>query len=134
MRKPEQRLWDRMRDNVGSKVRLERVENVVTVGMPDVLALRNRVVTWVELKHVDAYPVRKDTPVLGKQHGLSRDQMNWHLDWRTWGGHSIILVGVERDIYAIDGTMADEVNSFSGWQLMEYASATNWCGLVEILG
>ena len=72
-----------MRRAIGKDVRLERIENVVGVGTPDVLACCH-ITAFVELKAVDAPPVRETTRVLGDK-GLSRDQRNWHVDWHQWG-------------------------------------------------
>lgn len=113
MRKTEQKLWDRMRKHLGHHARLERVENLVYVGTPDVLALVAGVVTPVELKAVQAFPKRITTPVLGAK-GLSQDQKNWHKDWQRWGGRSFVLVGVgPAAIYLFDGAEADYVNDYT---------------------
>jgi hypothetical protein len=126
MRKIEQRLWDRMREHLGGLVRLERVENVMTVGMPDVVCCADGCVTWVELKAVDALPVRAETRVLGSR-GLSREQRNWHYDWRRHGGRSAILVGVgSRSVYLIDGIQADTINNYNLRELLSHSVATDW--------
>lgn len=128
----EQKLWDRMRRAVGEKVRLERVENVMTVGMPDVLALADGHVTWAELKAVDGYPARPATRVLGVE-GLSIKQKNWHLSWRRNGGTSIIVVGVARDLYALHGSHHDHVNEYSRAELECHAFARDWDGVINFL-
>lgn len=134
MRKPEQRLWDRMRGALGNRLRLERIENIVNVGTPDVLSLASGTVVPVELKAVECYPAREATRVLGDK-GLSRDQRNWHHSWRAHGGFSVILVGVgSYDLYAIPGWLADEVNDMSARQLSDAAMARTWDSLYELLG
>lgn len=133
MRKKEQRLWDRMRRALNGRVRLERVENVVTVGMPDVMALANGMVTWLELKAVDNYPARESTRVLGNA-GLSQDQKNWHKDWARWGGVSLIVIAVEQDTFVIPGRAGDEVNEFTQQELREYNLAIDWDELFVVLG
>ncbi len=133
MRKPEQRLWDRMREHIGREVRLERVENVMTVGMPDVLSCVGGNVVWVELKAVEEPPARIETRVLGTK-GLSREQRNWHYDWRRVGGSSVILVGVgPRFIYLLDGAHADTINNYNLGELRSHALALDWDGLVGAL-
>lgn len=134
MRTTEQRLWDRFRSALGSRIRLERVENVVTVGMPDVISLVDAAVRWVELKAVEDYPARASTPVLGDKKGLSRDQRNWHLDWARWGGTSFALIGVgSRDLYLIPGRLADHINKMNRQELIDFAAARDWAQIYEAL-
>ena len=136
-RKTEQRLWDRMRTNAaksGHFMRMMRVENLVGVGMPDVLVIRNGLVTWCELKSVDAPPARSTTRVLGAR-GLSVAQRNWHYDWYMHGGYSIILVGVgPTAIFAIPGKLAAEVNEMTSTELLRRCVASNWYALFKSFG
>jgi hypothetical protein len=134
MRQREQRLWDRMRTALRQYVRLERVENVMSVGMPDVIACANGRVVWIENKAVEAYPKRAATPVLGKGAGLSQEQMNWHAGWKGWGGKSLICVGVgPRDIYVLDGIHADLINTYTQEELALRAVAVDWEALSTYL-
>jgi len=134
MRKVEQRLWDRMREALGNKLRLERVENIVSVGTADVLSLANGRVTPVELKAVEAYPARASTRVLGDK-GLSREQRNWHLSWRHHGGESLILIGVgSRDLFVVPGLHADDVNDMNAQELAQHSVAQTWQQLFIALG
>lgn len=134
MRKPEQRLWDRMREALDNKLRLERIENVVGVGTADVFSLANGRVTPVELKAVEGYPARAATRVLGDK-GLSREQRNWHLSWRQHGGESLILIGVgSRDLFAVSGLHADEVNDMNAEELAQHSVAQTWQQLFIALG
>ena len=135
MRKPEQRLWDRMRAKaVAPRVRLERIENLANVGTPDVIALSHGQVTWVELKSVNQFPAKETTRVLGAK-GLSVDQRNWHYSWYAEGGCSLILVGIGPSIiYAIPGFYADAINEMSRGDLAKYAVARDWDFLFDHLG
>jgi hypothetical protein len=136
MRKKEQRLWDRMRaaKSAAPSVRLERIENLVGVGTPDVIALRSGQVTWVELKSVDAFPVKATTRVLGAK-GLSTAQRNWHYEWHAHEGRSLILVGVGTiNIYAIPGFLADAVNEMSRLDLEKHSIANDWTALFNHFG
>ena len=65
MRLPEQRFWDRLRPSMAARgVRVERVENGVSEGMGDVLAIADMgvptlgLVTFLELKAIDKAPAR----------------------------------------------------------------------------
>lgn len=132
MRKTEQRFWDRMRRAIGKDVRLERIENVVGVGTPDLVACCY-ITSFVELKAVDAPPVRKTTRVLGER-GLSRDQRNWHKDWHKWGGKSYVLIGVGLQTFMISGAFADEINGMTMEQLAFYSVASDWAAVAKQLG
>lgn len=119
MRFKEQRLWDRMRSHRTSFVRLERVENMLAAGFPDVIAqvgLTSN--TWlIELKAVSSLPVRPRTPVFGKDEGLTVDQRNWLLDWMHFGGHALILgasgEGHPALHWLISGKFAEEFNAMT---------------------
>lgn len=137
MRKTEQRLWDRMRKHAAAlapKLRLERVENLVGVGMPDVLAIASGRVSWLELKSVDAYPVREFSRVLGATKGLSVAQRNWHYEWYAHSGKSFIVVGVgPADVFAIPGVLGDAINFMTRKDLQRQCVADSWATLFEQL-
>jgi len=137
IRKTEQRLWDRMRRNAAAlapKLRLERVENLVGVGLPDVLAIASGSVAWLELKSVEDYPVRATSQVLGAAKGLSVAQRNWHYEWHAHGGRSFIVVGVgPADMFAIPGILGDAVNSMARKDLQRQCVADSWATLFEQL-
>ena len=135
MRKQEQRLWDRLRAKaVAPRVRLERIENLVGVGTPDVIAISRGQVTWIELKAVDAFPAKAATRVLGAK-GLNVSQRNWHYNWYAEGGSSLILIGVGPiSFYAIPGILADAVNEMSHSDLVKYDIADDWDSLFAYLG
>lgn len=135
MRHPEQRLWDNMRGALGKRCRLERIENLVGVGTPDVwvLTARHGIVTPVELKAVRSWPVRGATPVLGRE-GLSPEQRNWHLDWHRWGGRSLVIVGVGTEgPYAFDGKRADSINQLTKHEYVPQACAIGWERIFEVM-
>lgn len=134
MRKKEQRLWDRMREAIGLQARLERIENAVGVGRPDVDALvRNGGFAPVELKAIKAWPARPGTPVLGRD-GLSLKQRNWLLDWGNWGGRAFIVVGVgPRDVFIFGHADHDRLNGFNTGQFRAAALGTSWQELLDLL-
>jgi len=128
-RKPEQKLWDRLRKAARGKLYTERIENLVSVGRPDVDTLMNGSFVPIELKQVVRWPARPGTRVLGTK-GLSQQQKNWHLAWRKWGGTSIIVVGVEDEVFAFNGATADHVNEYN---TREFRSAAMVIGLNEVV-
>ena len=117
MRLPEQQLWDRMRSNVlhRDSVWIERIESMVSTGLPDVHAIRKGSVSWTELKCAARWTKRANTPLLGVAKGLSIDQRNWHLNWTNHGGGSFIVIGIKDmdDHWCIPGALADHVNMAS---------------------
>ena len=149
----EQKLWDAMRQNFmlainastvscePLRLRLERVENMVGDGTPDVLVLCDGLVTWCELKAVDALPRRATTRVLGSD-GLNWDQRNWHMSWLAAGGRSLIVIGIgagrERMCFAVEGRHGEAVNDMTFGDLTKRAVAmgmglTFWPHLLRYL-
>lgn len=110
---------------------LQRVENGLAAGMPDVVALFAGRVTWLELKVNEEPPARPSTPVLGKEHGCNNEQINWHLDWARCDGHSRILIGVgrgrARQLFYVPGALARDVNAMTMTQLASFR--TDWSAL-----
>lgn len=127
MRLPEQRLWDAMRTNSPRDIKLQRVENGLDAGMPDVIAIHrgSGLVTWVELKAQREYPKRSGTPVLNQQHGLNISQRNWLRDWTFARGRAFTLIGVGggrgRDLFLVPGADADRVNQLDTFSIRIYA-------------
>lgn len=129
MRLPEQRLWDKMRKALTAEggIYMERVENLVNEGTPDVsMATKHLGGFWTELKAQDALPLRETSKVLGTK-GLNPHQRNWHLDWRRAGGRSFILVGLEQEEFLlIGGADHDAVNDWNINQMRAAAIASGW--------
>lgn len=122
-RKPEQRLWDRHRNNNPPDIRLERIENAAGSGTPDVLAIykgrpavtviqRGRV-TWIENKVID-FPKREGGRIQFL-HPPTIDQRNWHIDWQQCFGNSIFLISVKESsgLFAVSGVYADDILAFT---------------------
>jgi hypothetical protein len=104
-----------MHNNLRGKLNLQRIENMVGDGIPDVLTLRSGKVTFCELKVAERIPARPGTPLLGDKKGLNVEQRNWHLDWTMNGGRSMIIVGIQDQSvhFALWGHLADRVNAMS---------------------
>lgn len=111
MRKPEQRVYDAMKANCADGVRLERIENAVGSGLPDVHCLRHGVTRWVELKALKQ-PKRANTPLFKKK-TMRRDQVAWHLSYNSAGGRSFILARDDkRVLYLFPGYLAGDLREF----------------------
>jgi len=125
MRKPEQRLYDTMKTHCADGVRLERVENAVNTGMPDVHCIRRGVTVWIELKVVHR-PARLSTPLI-KSATMRRDQVAWHLSYTRAGGRSAILVRDDRrQLYLFDGALANILPQLTLAQCISIATLTDW--------
>ncbi len=105
---PEQRLWDRIRKNLGREIHIERIENSVAAGTPDTLVIYKGRVKFVE--HKTATLPARSTTRLQWRHELTPQQRNWHRTWAQNGGTSYIVVGIGRELYAVPGALADDIN------------------------
>jgi hypothetical protein len=132
MRKPEQRLWDRLRKAAVGKIYTERIENLVGVGRPDLDTLVAGSFVPIELKQIAAWPMRVGTRVMGER-GLSQVQKNWHLTWRRWGGNSLVVIGVGQDVFTFDGALADNLNEFNTTEFKKAALAEGISETVSLL-
>ena len=129
MRLKEQRLWDTMKRNAPTTgVWLDRVENIMVDGMPDVHVGARRW-TWVELK-APKRPKRATTPLMGAKEGLRVSQVGWHMKAASMGLPSWILIrDDQRQLYLVSGSYAAEVNDMTASQLMEISVADNWTAI-----
>lgn len=140
MRLPEQRLWDRMRAQLRPRgFRLERVENLLGAGMPDVLGHKPGFPLFlVELKMQESPPKRHGTPLLGKSKGLSLDQINWHVNWRTSDALFVLIgwrgEGGAHRFALVRGMWSDAVNEMSAAEIESIAAARDdWDAVAAVL-
>ena len=112
----EKEFWKKVQRGLGGIVdgaggRVDRVENGVCDGMPDVSMTCAGIDVWVELKYVAQWPARANTRVLGDR-GLRPEQVNWHLRHNRAGGKSFVLVGIGKEMFLAQGQYCKEVNSW----------------------
>jgi hypothetical protein len=132
MRKPEQRVWDSMRRSRPADVLIERVENQLIAGMPDVHYVCRNGAGWIELKAA-VVPVRPTTPLLGKG-GLSQEQINWHIKYSQFGGVSFVLVRYDvGGIFLVDGRKAPVLNDMPLMEMADHTLANSWGGVFNVL-
>lgn len=130
MRLREQRLWDSMRNNKPPHIFIERIENGVGEGTPDVHGISRNTgrTVWVELKAQDAFPARAATPVLGLE-GLRTSQRNWLDNWWRFGGLGGTLIGVgraaRRELFFVPAIHSVRVNDMTRAQLIQFR-AIDW--------
>lgn len=100
--------------------RLERVENVVGVGTPDVNYCIDGVEGWIELKSPKE-PLRAYSKLFADNHKLNQSQRNWFLRQRNAGGRGYILICTDKRWMLIDGKHADCINKLTAAQLLQIA-------------
>lgn len=99
-------MWQVMRvrfPKVGD--RLDRIENSVSSGAPDVNGCLEGEDVWVELK-APTEPKRADTPLLGcsANHELLITQQGWMKRQQQAGGIAFVLIRTDKRMLLIDGT------------------------------
>lgn len=105
MRKPEQALWDKIRNAMAGHWRADRVESKILQGMPDVyFAVSPGLTGWLELKVIPQFP-KGDHHVVRVPHYTSF-QANWHWTHRDFGTRSWIVVQVEDEIFFFAARLA----------------------------
>lgn len=121
--------------------RMDRMENGVGVGMPDVNYCIEGVEGWIEIKS-PTEPVRPSTPLFGSNHKLSQNQKNWFLLQRRAGGIAWVLICTNKRWMLIEGAHADDVNTLTveqlrgiaAWHASKYLlGPTNWTVLRGLL-
>lgn len=92
--------------------RLDRVENCVVNGMPDINYCTAFVECWIELKS-PTEPKRATTKLFGSNHRLSQDQKNWFKRQRDAGGSAYVLIATDKRWMLMDGGLADAINDMT---------------------
>ena len=92
--------------------RVDRVENVLVSGMPDINYCSLGEECWIELK-CPTEPKRKTTPLFGSNHKVSQEQKNWFLRQTTAVGNAYFLIVTNSRWMLIDGAHADEINEMT---------------------
>lgn len=136
MRKPEQLLWDAMKRNLPKSLDLQRVENMVGDGMPDVYVGASG--KWVELKVPPHIPARASTPLLGAKYGLRLSQKNWlmkynsfHKDQKSSAFILTRLPGGELLMASSQWVSSINLRSLQEWRAISCAS--HWSEIAEAL-
>jgi len=77
--KRESKLWKRIK-NLNLNAHIFRVESNTINGIPDVHCVMKGKPFWLELKSNDL-----------KNYGISKWQINWHIEYQKHGGRAFIL-------------------------------------------
>lgn len=137
-RSRETSLWGWLKDHLKelrpSKHHVQRVENAVAKGVPDVEGCVDGTSFWCELKV--AYPMANEHVRVR----IEQCQVNWAIRRRRAGGRSWVLVRVtgrtwrENRHYLVDGLDAEELRQpISLQRLEELAVASPQSAAVELL-
>lgn len=98
--------------------RVDRIENGVGVGNPDINYCFSGVEGWIELKS-PTEPKRATTRLFGSNHKVSQDQANWCLRQRMAGGRAFVLIATDKRWMLISGMHADRINQLTVSELIE---------------
>ena len=137
----EKKDYQTLKNNViGPLDRIDRVENIVVAGMPDVNVCIEGVESWLELKSPKE-PKKATTPLFGSNHKLSQDQKNWFLRQQNSNGKGYILIASDKRWLLIEGKHADDVNEMtiveliveSVWGCVKPITKAQWKELRDIL-
>ena len=120
--------------------RVDRIENLVVAGQPDINYCIEGIEGWVELKSPKE-PKRISTPLFGSNHKLSIDQRNWFLRQKNAEGIGFILIATDVRWILIDGKNADIVNTatvdylvkIARWWALKPIGPEYWLGLKAAL-
>lgn len=139
MKGGEARLWTRMRAGIIDLCWVQRVENMVGEGLPDVILHRKADgrCAFVELKCRTLAPVRSSSPVFNGSYGLRPAQVAF-IHSRAVAGAAIFVLGqcgeevwlvhgrYARDLAGMTRVDLDLVADWSG-----SARRTDWIGMLE---
>lgn len=120
----ESRFWGRLQPRLQSSFFIQRIENLVGEGVPDVFLVRREtgVMCWVELKSRPKFPVRATTKVFGDD-GLRPSQIAWIHGRAVAGAAIFILAECDKVEFLIEGRWAREFNAWTKSELEAHAVA-----------
>jgi hypothetical protein len=97
--------------------RIDRMENAIGEGMPDINYCIEGVEGWIEIKS-PIEPKRATTALFGSNHRISQAQMNWFLRQRRAQGVAFLLIETNKRSMLIGASNVDEVNGMTVEQLL----------------
>lgn len=126
MRKKEQKVWDAMKGKAPFNFWLQRVENLVGDGIPDVHIMNNvGCWLWVELKAA-ILPKRETSKMLGTD-GLRQSQINWHVKAASKMARAYILTRDDKGgLYLHHCSIAKRFNDLTVTEFREESIASTW--------
>lgn len=109
----EQRAYKNLQDNALGILNCKRIENQNGSGMSDfVVQSHYGFDIWLEIKAMDALPVRDTTlPLRGH---FEKGQLAFLREKISWGGHGFVALRVDRDWWLFDPTIELELVTKKG--------------------
>jgi hypothetical protein len=124
----ESAFWGSVRagltDAADLKICLDRVENMVLAGMPDVNGVYCGTEFWIELKSCDVLPARAGSRVFGDG-GLRGEQVVWLAKRARHGGRVFVLARAGKVIWLLRGE-SEIVKGFNGYCSDELVERCVW--------
>lgn len=141
MKGGEARLWSRMRAGIIDLCWVQRVENMVGEGLPDVILHRKAdgQCAFVELKCRPLAPVRGSTAIFTGDSGLRPAQVAWIYSRASAGAAIFVLGQCGDEVWLVDGRFSRELATYSREMLnqrcawMGSARRTDWVGMLEVI-
>lgn len=111
--------------------RIDRIENIIESGTPDINFCSEGVECWIEQKD-PTEPKRSSTRLFGSNHKLSQEQKNWFLEQKNAGGRGYVLITTDKRWLLIDGCVhADFINDMT---VQELCDISLWQAMKPIRG
>ena len=105
--------------------RIDRVENLVVAGMPDVNLASGGVELWIEFKS-PIEPKRPRSPLFGgSNHQVLQTQANWFLEQCNAGGRCFLLVSTNKRWLLIPGAFVAH-EPINKWTVSEFIMKAVW--------
>lgn len=128
----EQRLYDAFKKIRPKGIRIERVENVVSDGTPDVMLFVPGATVWVELK-APLRPKRATTRLLGGE-GLRQSQLNWMLEATQYQIPAYVLIRDNSgDTFLIPAACCEGINELTAGELRAISLADSLAAAYEVI-
>lgn len=138
----ERAAYQNFKKNVGRVGdRIDRIENCLVPGMPDINCCLNGTEVWIELK-TPVEPKKRTTPLFGSNHKVSQDQANWMLRQKIAGGRAYFLISTDKRLallashfsMLINDMTIDEMIDNSSWSATKpLRDKDTWQVLREVL-
>lgn len=103
--------------------RIDRLENLVTFGMPDVNYCFDGVEGWIEIKS-PVEPKRSTTALFSGNHKFSQNQKNWFIRQLKAGGLAFALICTDKRWILIDANTVENANEMTVSELLQKSV---WC-------
>lgn len=105
----ESAAYQTLKSHFPPEAYIERIENVVGSGFPDVIYTLNGTTGFIEIKS-PTEPKKPNTRLFGSAHKLSLEQENWFLRMLKAGGKCHVFIGTDKRWLLIPGKLVTLIN------------------------